>query len=209
MRKTQVLLLVVVAVCVLSAYAASSTFAAHEWLDLEGAHLTKTVEALTDMLILIHHKPPAILGGGEITIHCTGQLHGNVGTAGKDAVGDVLGLKGELNSIDCEVSTSTNASCPAKTLVTAHAVHLPWTTQLVLNGAVIEDELFESMHHPGYNFECGRISVECTENERLKWIANSTAGAEFEFTGMSVINCTDGGPAAVLGKGTLLDFFVS
>lgn len=209
MRKTQVLLLAVCAMCALSAYAASSAFAAHEWLNLEGVHLTKTAEALTDMLILIHHKPPGVLGGGEITIHCTGQLHGLVGPAGKDAVEDVLGLRGELNSIHCEVLTSTNAFCPAQTLVTAHAVHLPWMTQLILNGTVIEDELFESMHHPGYDTECGRISIECTENERSKWLTNAATGAEFEFTGMSVVTCTDGGPASVLGKGTLLDFFVS
>lgn len=221
MRKIQIVLLAVSAMFALSAVLASSAFAAHEWLNLQGnAPGSGGAPVLSDGTILLHHKPPALLGGGSILISCTGQFHGLVFPLGKDEITDVLGLLSGsstlpewLNLAHCEVLSSTNSICPAGTLVTVHAVHLPWATQLLLLGtpeAAYDDisETTAGKGKPGYSTECKSISVECTENEHAKFLANQATGSEFEFTGATSASCSDGGTGTILGTGTTLDWFV-
>jgi hypothetical protein len=210
MKKIQIMLLALFAMGAVSAFAASSAFAAHEWLTLAGVKVTATTESLTDGLLLLHHKPPAILGGGSILIHCTGQFHGTVGPAGKDTITDVLGLSGELNAVHCEVLSSTNSICPAGELVTVTPKNLPWNTQLILSGSETLDEILSSgAGEPGYETTCKSIKVSCLQKETSKWTGNGTTGAEFEFKEAKTVSCTDGGTGTILGQGTVLDFFVS
>jgi hypothetical protein len=210
MKKIQIMLLALFAMGAVSAFAASSALATHEWLNLAGAKVTTATEELYDGLFLLHHKLPAILGGGSILFHCTGQFHGTVGPAGKDAITDVLGLSGELNSVHCEVLSSTNSICPGGELVTFGMRNLPWNTQLVLSGSETLDEILSSgAGEPGYETTCKSIKVSCLSKETSKWTGNGTTGAEFEFKEAKTVSCTDGGAGTLLGQGTVLDFFVS
>jgi hypothetical protein len=194
----------------LGAVAATDALAAHEWLTLAGVRVTVATEALVDGLVLLHHKPPAILGGGSILSHCTGQSHGTVGPSGGGTVTDLLGLAGELNSIHCEILSSSNSICPVGTLVTETPKNLPYKTSLLLVGTETLGEVSSGgSGEPGFETTCKSIKFSCLGKETAKWTGNGTTGAEFEVTGAKTTSCNDGGTGTVLGRGTVLDFFVS
>ncbi len=88
-----------------------------EWRNIKRELLTKAETATTDALLLIHHKVPALLGGGEITVHCEGTFGGTVGTGAKDETKQFKGNKGEETKINCEASSSTNSLCKSGELV--------------------------------------------------------------------------------------------
>lgn len=226
MTKVKMLFVAMFALFALSAVAAGTASAAnnHRWLNLAGESLTKAEPALTDGLLLLHHKPPAILGGGSILIHCDGQFHGTVGPNdgstgleakdnGLDLISDVLTLTGVLNSIPCEVLESTNGFCPAGEKVTVIPIHLPWSSELLLFENKVYDHLKEHVTEPkgqpGYETTCKSIKTSCSGLDRSDWLGNDADGALFEFLGTIVNSCSDGGTGTVLGVGLVLDFFVS
>lgn len=175
------------------------------WLK-NGAELTAAEPSLVDGSVILHHKPPNLLGGGEITVECKGQFHGTVGPGMKDEITKVLDEKGKESNLECVVTSSTNSICKAGTAVSVNPDNLPWKTELLLAGGKIVDDL---LGNPGYSTKCASIEVLCAHEEKATWLENSANGAVFEFTAANTASCSDGGTSTTLGKGTVLGFTVS
>jgi hypothetical protein len=209
MSKLKTVMLVLMAVLAVSAVAASSASAQHVWLS-EGKEVLKETKGLWDGLLLLHHKFPAIVGGGEMTIHCTLQWHLIFDPLGLAKILLLLGLKGEETKVDCEVSSSTNAICKAGELVLVNALHLPWHLLLELPSGMLRWVLLkESGKIPGVEAECKSIKISCEGEERAKFVENTSSGSIFEFIGELSSTCSDGGTATLLGKGEVLGFQAS
>jgi hypothetical protein len=217
MNRSKTVLLAVVAVFAFSAMAAASASAAHVWL-IGGAEVKEgeEVNVLIDGTIFLHHQLPAIVGGGEITLKCTGQFHGTVNFKGLDKITSVLGLKGETSKLDCEVSQTSSTLCKLSELLLVSALHLPWHSQLLLvtiggKEVVVDDLLSEAGKVPGYESECivSKIKISCEGADRSQFIKNTAGGSVFEFFGELKNGCSDGGTGTLLGSGELLGVQVS
>jgi hypothetical protein len=218
MSKFKTVMLALIAVFACSAMAAASASAAHVWL-ISGAEVKEgeEVNVLIDGSVMLHHQLPAIVGGGEITVTCTGQFHGTVNFKGLDKITSVLGLKGETSKLDCEVTKVVGTTlCKEKELALVSALHLPWHTQLLLvtiggKEVVVDDLLSEAGKVPGYESECivSKIKVSCEGADRSQFIKNTAGGSVFEFFGELKNGCSDGGTGTVLGSGELLGVQVS
>ena len=200
MKKIQVLS-VFVAVLAFSAMAAANASAANWFKGAEEVKTTQSADAHGELVL--HHT-----GGlaGTILILCTFLTHGTVGAAGKDETTKVLGLKEELDVIECIVHTG-NGLCAAGTKVTVSAKSLPWATQLS-TGTPITDTVTGSGAEAGYSTTCNGISIECKHNEVANFKSNGTNGAIFEDPGTGKANCSDGGTGTILGTVEVLGFTV-
>jgi hypothetical protein len=200
MRKIQILgaFAAVLAFSALAVASASATL----WLKA-GASLSAETAANTHGILILHHT-----GGlaGSLLIECDGLFVGKVGPGALDLVELVENLSGtEQDLISCKV-TSGNIFCPTGTLVSVHAVGLPWHTLLVLEAGVTFDEFLTG----GYEVLCNGNKVECKGANKAKFIKNAANGAEFEFQGTIKNGCNDpGGEGTILGKGEVLGFTVS
>lgn len=191
MKKIHMVGLALVAVLAFGAMSVASASAA-EWLTLGGAALTKAEAATTKGSLLLHNKKiPALEGGGELTVTCAGSFVGTVGPGAADTVTEVLGTKGEVNEVACEVTASTNSICKAGQKVVVKPVHLPWTTKLITVGTEIFDEA-TATGNPGYGVTCVSITNTCTGLEESKFIKNLATGAEFSFIEKNKATCSFG-----------------
>lgn len=178
------------------------------WLK-NGAVITKEEPATTDGEWFFHHKVPALLGGGEVTLACTGTLKGDVSTGGADKVTAFLGLHGEKeNEIACSVSASTNSLCKAGTAVLVKALHLPWVTKLeeptIGEEVHLVDALSAEGSTPGWEATCSSIKTNCSTNDRARFVQDLANGAMFELTGELTASCSDGGTATTTGHTEVL-----
>lgn len=201
------------AVLVFSALAATNS-AATLWLH-NGASLLSATSANVHGTIALHHK-----GGiaGTITIECpTSLADGTVGPGAKDLGEKILNASGEevtsSKPLICKVTVGTQV-CPVGTKVPVVPLHLPWGTELVLEGGATWDKLTEDPTNkkgePAYEEECNGIKVTCTSNsQKAKFIENRSNGAVFRQTGESSASCNDGGEGFLTGEGEALGFQVS
>jgi len=100
MRKLQVLGLVLFAVLVFSAVAATAAFAESEWL-VEGTALAGELPAETEGLLILKNyekNNTTVL----VEVHCTGIFKGTIGPGGLDLVDDVLSLDHSLTVVTLE-----------------------------------------------------------------------------------------------------------
>jgi len=156
MSKIRTIGVAVVAVLALSVFA-SSAFAANEsgWLVSAVGALAENSVQTTGLLAL----SVLVLGIKAVQVDCSGTLDGTVGsTEGTrfDLVNELLNTSGEpvtgTKPLSCTVETSLAKECgEVGELATAYAVNLPWLTEIVLNGAVYEDNFPTTF---GYHVTC-------------------------------------------------------
>jgi len=154
MKKIQIL----AALCAVCAFsmAAVATASANEWL-LNGAAITaKTAVETTGELTL----DVLVLGVLAVAIDCNGAFDGTVGPGAADEITAVLNLeKVEVGkelvgtALSCEVLTSAFEECgKVGELASVWVDGLPWKTELLLNGSVIEDDITSAT--AGYHVVC-------------------------------------------------------
>jgi hypothetical protein len=211
MRKIQILgaFVAALAFSALAVASASATL----WL-ISGKSLT--VETSIDshgLLLLEHTKIPALLGGGEVVLDCTGLGHGSVGPGALDLITEFLGLSStEKNVIKCTVSRSTNALCKVGNAATAQADNLPWHTLLLLEGTLTVDHIETSPagKEVGWEASCNGFSTLCSRaSELIHFDENLTNGALLLFLGVEKAACSGGGEGFVKGMVEILGATVS
>jgi hypothetical protein len=203
MRKIQILG-AFIAVLAFSALAVSSA-GATLWLE-GGKSLSAEKAGTSHGTITLEHT-----GGttGTSTVVCSGLFVGTNGPNAQDKVTLVESLNGsEKDLVKCKATAGCFVAEP-----TVHAVHLPWTTELVLEGGATWDKQKGTGGEPGWEVECAfGIKVTCAAAEKAKFIANGANGAEFNYEGAASgeATCSDGGKGVVKGtKGVSLGFTVS
>jgi hypothetical protein len=182
-----------------------------KWLSV-GKEVKEAIESATDAELLIHHKLPSILGGGEIIVKCFDTFDGTENEGGLAKITKFLGPKSEESKIDCEISSSTNAICKAGELALVSALHLPWHTLLEMVGSeetVVDHFLSETGKVPGYAAECKSITIQCEGLDRAEFTENLSSGAMFEFLGELTATCSDGGTGKLTGHIEVLGFALS
>jgi hypothetical protein len=175
MKKFKIVGLTFAAVCALSAFVASSAFAAAEWLVEKaaikaGENVTVNQTTEAGNLLLLEDMSEGV------DVLCAGTGTGTITSGGGDS--------------------QTAASCPAPVvdagtcgspIVTA--VHLPWTTELLepTAGTFVDDIKMGTGGNPGWLVECTvgiiKVNDECTTaggSTLLKNEANGTVDATFE-----------------------------
>jgi hypothetical protein len=163
MLRIQMIGLALVAALFMSAVAAGSASAAHEWL-INGAPLTSTLKVHSVGLVLLEDtKAP----GGAVQVHCKGFDAGTVSPGGLDLVESVTAelLKGS-DKIPCTFDKV--GACKSNVTPTALALNLPWRTELVLNGTSVRDLILADGHgEPGWSVTCTNIFGGTTEDHCL------------------------------------------
>jgi hypothetical protein len=204
MLRMQMVGLVVVGALVMSAVAAGSASAAHEWLINGTAITSRIVVHGSGLALLADTKAP----GGEIKIHCHAFGDGYVGPGG---IGLALAVTAELlgtnNRISCTFDKA--GACKSNAPVLALAIHLPVLTLLVLSGGEVRG-LAESDGNgtPGAKFTCTNILGsetvdECTAEQGSAALKNVAAGVEVIADALSPkANCTLGGTGAGVASGS-------
>jgi hypothetical protein len=178
------------AVLAFSAVAATSAFAGDEWL-VGGKVVTTSVGTVSTGKWLFL----GLSFGGFVKTHivCNGELLGtvdglNVNGKGTDTITEIHNLAlTQLKTITCEVLSGEKGPC-STTLALVTALHLPWSSELVLKtGDTKPRDLFSSggTGEPGFEFECatstGKFKETCEgkmETEQLKNEGSGGVGAE-------------------------------
>jgi hypothetical protein len=209
MKKSKTMLLVLFVICGICASIVSNA-SAEEWL-FEGKSISTEKPGLLDWKMLALHEGGLL---GDDMIECTYQLHGDFGPGKKHITSQLLGLKGESNTIKCEF---TEGACGAGSAASVTALHLGWSSELLLPGtpsgtwALISEGTGKAS--PGFETECTslKLAVKCEGTFRAKFIENGANGAIFEFKGTESFerSCSDGGKLILEGKGEALDFTMS
>src|ERR1700704_1680244 len=134
MLRIQMIGLAVMAALVMSAVAAGSASAAHEWL-IGGASIAAPVKVHSLGLLLLADTKAT---GGEVKIHCHGFNTGTVGPGGHDLIEKITTtLLGTNNKVHCVFDKA--GGCKSNSLLLALPVNLPWLTLLHLEGTEVRD----------------------------------------------------------------------
>jgi hypothetical protein len=189
------------AVFAMSAVAAASASAEHQWL-INGSLLASPVKTHSKgTLTLTDHT----VTGGETQVTCTGFDDGFVGPHALDLILAVTAeLLGTNKKITCSFVAGKNGGCEASTAPTAEAVGLPWRTELYLRGAEVRDMITpDGAGNPGWAVTCktilGNMTDTCTTALGSTALANVAAGVSATFDKVSSeenpANCKLGGGA--------------
>jgi len=203
MLRIQMIGLALVAAVVMSAIAAGSASAAHEWL-INGAAITVAKKTHSKALVLLEDS------GSGTAVHCKGFDAGTVGPGGKDLVESVTAeLLGTNDKIPCTFDKT--GTCESGTAPTALAIHLPWKTELeLINGKVRDLILADGNGAPGWAVTCktflGSTTDTCEEEAGKPGstaLANVTEGVLATFDKETpAAKCSIGGAGSGHVSGT-------
>jgi hypothetical protein len=192
----------------MSAVAAGSASAAHEWL-ISGSPIT-TAKKIHSLGLLLLEDSKAT--GGAVQIHCHGFDAGTVGPGALDLIESITTelLKGS-DKIPCSFDKA--GACKSNVTPTALALHLPWHTKIILHGTEVRDLILSAGNgEPGWNVTCTNILGGTTEDEclapegstALKNILTAAMGVEATFdAGTQKAKCSVGGAGAGIVSGTV------
>jgi hypothetical protein len=198
--------LAIMAALAMSAVAAGSASAAHQWL-IGHAAITSPVTIHSHGLLLLEDTKAT---GGAVKVHCAGHDVGTVGPGALDLVTKVtLELLGTKKQIACNIDTAGQCKQP----VTAEAVNLPWHTELTLItlGGIptVRDMLMSSgAGNPGWAVTCntilGNVTDTCTLALGHTGVQNVSTGVNAIFDANSPnANCSQGGAGTGVVRGTV------
>jgi hypothetical protein len=212
MSKLRVLLFALFAVCACISIAATSGFAADEWL-VEGKPITAAEGALSSETVgeveLIQYNGTGIAATVLSALLCSGIFIGTVGPGAADTVASLQNLAKEAISATplFELALLCNVTADAGALTDCELgtgtgllwlENLPWKTEIVLTLGVEEEEEFldvflaEAGKVPSWYVECrsllGVVGTDLCEGEASADLLNEAAGV----------------PASVLGSFLLL-----
>ena len=203
MLRIQMIGLAIVAALFMSAVAAGSAFAAHEWL-LGGASIGSATKVHSlGLLLVIDHTAPL----GETVIHCHRYDAGTVGPGAADLVESITKeLLGTNDVIECTLVKA--GGCKAGTIAKALAIHLPWKTELYLEGAELRDmTTADGNGEPGWAVTCtnilgGSTTDTCTTALGSVGVQDVAAGVETTFDAKTPFaNCKVGSETIRNGAG--------
>jgi hypothetical protein len=205
MKKFHIIGLAAFAVFALSAFMASSAFAANpEWL-IDGAAVAAGTSTETTGDLVLSDRGAA----GEPAMLCEGILDGTVGPAGVDEITEVLNTAGvKVTSV---LGGSPVLLCPSVRTCQGESemfpIGLPWKTQLELSGANVID--LTSATKIAYEIVCTILGVkvtdECTQSTAAGIVENMLGETPPDVLvnfGEQTGNCTVGGA----GKGSIEGF---
>lgn len=205
MLRIQMMGLAAVAALVMSAVAAGSAFAAHEWL-VGGASLASPVKIHSEASLELEDAKATL---GAVRVSCAGHDAGTVGPNALDLVESItLELLGTKTKIGC--TFIKNGACNSGVEPTAEAVNLPWHTELYLEGTEVRDMITENgtggTHLPGWAVTCktalGNITDTCTVALGSTGVEQMAEGVLAKFEKKSPkANCSNGGTGAGLVEG--------
>ena len=184
MSKIRTVGVAVVAVLALGVFA-SSAFAANEsgWLVKALGALTENAAVTTGLLLL----SVLVLGLKAVQLNCSGTFDGTVGsTEGTrfDLINELLNSSKvavtSTNPLSCTVETSLAKECgTVGESAEVYAVNLPWLTEVVLNGAVYEDNFPVTS---GYHAKCPGGKENLCEGLALAVLTNEANDVLGTFT---------------------------
>jgi hypothetical protein len=206
MLRIQMIGLAIVASLAMSAIAAGSAMAAHEWL-INGSPITVAKKIHSKGLLLLTDHNPLGNASLETAVHCKGFDAGTVGPGGADLIESITAeLLGTNDKITCAFDKT--GGCEASPAPLALALHLPWRTELYLVGTEVRDMIVaDGAGEPGYKVICkapllGTITDECTAPLGSTGLANVAAGVEGIFEANSQnSNCKIGSEGIRNGAG--------
>jgi hypothetical protein len=216
MLRIQMIGLALVAMLVISVVAAASASAEaplpHEWL-IGGKLIASPVKIHSLGLLLLEDSKIPAIEGGPVRVHCHGFDTGTIGPHALDLIESItLELLGKKDLILCLFDKE--GGCKSGTMPVALALHLPWHTELVLQGTEVRDLILaDGNGEPGWNITCTNILGGVTEDECLAEagkpgstsLKNVAAGVLGEFEAKSPnAKCTKGGEGAGVVRGTVL-----
>jgi hypothetical protein len=221
MRKIQTLMFIVLAMCMLGVFVASSAFAVEtlpaEYLAggaviPEGSSLAIDVANAGTTLLLLEDMNAT---GGKVDILCSGLFVGVI-TGPKDAlINEVLNLAMTEKDILCEIMSEAKGACQG-TEALVEAVNLPWLAEPLLVGTTrfAIDLLEDGKGLPGYATTCktilGEVTDTCTGATAAE-ARNAGTGLEGEFQETEEIttpgSCSLGGAnqGLLFGTGIITD----
>jgi hypothetical protein len=192
----------------MSAVAAGSASAAHEWL-INGAPIASPVKVHSLGLLLLTDHNPLGIAGNETQILCHGFDAGTVGPGALDLVQSITTtLLGTNDKITCAFEKA--GGCESSPAPLALAVNLPWRTEIYLapNGEVRDMIVSSGAGEPGWKVTCkapiiGTITDECKAPLGSTSLKNDTGlGVLGIFDAESQnANCKIGGEAVRNGAG--------
>jgi hypothetical protein len=198
MRKTQVVGLVLVAVCAMCTVLVSAASAETVlWLK-KGANVTESLSSqVKGLLELTDLDAP----GGAVTVDCEGVVDGSVGPGGEGEVTKLLTSSGAENSedlIECALVSGKEGLC--ETSMTAYVIplSLPWSTQLELSGSHFVDvTLPHTAGDLGFMVTCltilGETLDECVQASSVQEMINVVGGVEAVSKEEGTGKCSLGG----------------
>jgi hypothetical protein len=182
MLRIQMIGLALVAALFMSAVAAGSASAAHEWL-INGASLGAPVKVHSLGLLLLEDSTAP---GGAVKIHCHGFDAGTVGPGALDLVTSITReLLGTNDKIPCTFDKA--GLCKSNVTPLALAVNLPWHTEITLiNGKVRDMIMSDGNGNPGWLVLCtniigGESHDICTRSLISTALANVAGGVQATF----------------------------
>lgn len=193
--------LAILAALIMSAVAAGSASAAHEWL-INGAPITVAKKVHSLALILLEDSK---VFGGAVQVHCHAFDAGTVGPGGLDVVESVtLELLGTKDKLHCQFVKK--GLCGA-TPPTALAIHLPWHTLIVLIGTEVRDLILaDGNGAPGWSVTCSVGTDTCEEEAGAMGttsLTNVSEGVLATFDSKTPrAKCSMGGAGAGVVTGT-------
>jgi hypothetical protein len=166
---------------------------AWEWKEVTGTNSVKLLNVAGGKLKLEDMK-------AETEIECTGEGQGTVGSGNKDVISS-------LTASSCSFVKA--GKCESSKPVTANAVDLPWSTELILvSGATWDSIKADGAGEPGWNVECTvlgifKISDECKGEAKTKMtnLANGKIESAFEGEASGKAKCSVGGAEQGLVSG--------
>ena len=200
MLRIQMIGLALVVALAMSAVAAGSASAAHQWL-IGGSPIAAATKVHSKGLLLLTDHNPLGNASLETILHCKGFDAGTVGPGVLDLVESITAeLLGTNPRVTCVFDKA--GGCESSPAPLALAVHLPWHTALYLEGTEVRDMILpDGAGNPGYKVVCkapllGMITDECTAPLGSTGLANVAGGVEgiFEAKAQNT-NCKIGGEA--------------
>jgi hypothetical protein len=200
MTRFKIIGLTLVAVFAISAVVASAASAA-QWL-LNGKVITSAVSIKSKSsgkLLLADLAAPS----GGTYIECEGTDEGSVGPGVKDAVKNIT-------ATSCVFQSGKSGACEASGKVTAAALHLPWSTEVVTVSGKNRDKLTGTGGNPGWDVTCVvlgvfEVSDECTSAAAEPLLANVAGGVDATFEAAETASCTKGNGSSGMVIGTDLN----
>jgi hypothetical protein len=197
--------LALVVALVMSAVAAASASAAHEWL-INGTPITVAKKIHSLGLLLLEDRKAT---GGAISIHC--KTFGTR-TVEPGALGLVEKITAELLGTNDKISCSYDKRgvCESSPAPLFLAVNLPWHAELILLGTEVRYRMTsDGVGNPGWKMTCkafsGTITDECTVSLFSTGLTNVVTGVEASFDARTQQpNCTLGGNGAGIVSGPIL-----
>jgi hypothetical protein len=200
MKRIRIIGLTLVAVFAITAVVASSA-SALQWL-INGRSIAAPVAVKSSSVGSLLLADLAATGGST-AILCTGTDEGTVGPGNKDSIT-------KITATGCSFESGKNGVCEASKPVTAGALHLPWTTELLTVGGKTRDMLTGTGGNVGWKVECTvakifKVSDECTSATAEPLMTNVTGGVDATFEASETASCTKGNSTSGMVIGTDLN----